>query len=1029
MSFHSEQTAIHRIHSFEYADAAARLAATGFDDVDIGKVSHQLDNNTFHILTTTIPTWVEITIASGNVFTTDISLVAGQLLIGDGGFDILTESQLLWSGTGLGIGKTPAGRLHIHEDTAFGGPSGGVTIEQEGSGDAMLHWLRTGGTPWIMGIDGGQSDAFKIQPNNTFNSVVGLTILTGGNVGLGILPGTEKLHLAGSTGDTVPFVKYSQLGVSGVTISDFFGSRLPDGLITALAPGDFYRRSSGVGSGVFIFKGAAPGDTGWEEVHTGTGGNSVTTSDVLTNNRLLTGNGGVDVVVEPTMSFSGGFFLIEDDVAASTAFSLANNDTDVTFSVDGAIFQQRHINQDGVAIMDFLAQPEDGTSAAEYRFGRNSLSVGHNRLLFFDPDGVIVQTQLASSGIDSFINAQGGLLGLGLTVPLATFDILSALADTAPILKLASAITNPGAMTMRVGNRDPNGVVTGIGPDAYFADRGALSGSYESLSAAADQIWLRRSVLPANIKELHNSAQLDDLASGGIITITENTTWRVRGPLTTANRIVINAGVILHITGEYNSTSSIAYSGTLTFVSGAGALRTWAQISIIFTSTGTFLDIDGGLGINLTESSIIGCDDLGEIANTGFLTSDSRYLNIGSGLTLTNTFLVNASLVLLIGSPLNGPLFTINLNSPDAALSFVDIQGIALGSAGSLFDLDARINNSADIKINQCSTPNGSLFRQSVLTDATIDSIVDGSPATGTITGMADNLANGTTIFSTTTYLEDELVTITGTISYNGEFRIFNVVAGVSFDTITVFNGNDAAGSVDSERLTLSLATGHGISIGDSLKIFDTNFYNGFVIALGVVSDDITVNGDFIRTDTGSIKRDLSLDQSDPRVDAMNNKTFLSSHSIAGAFVNDNAVASPIPMNSTFNDMVFGTVGDALLAISTMEGWRLVDEITGEFEYIDLEPFDGKMSFDYTVGSTGAAQPFRFRWQIDKGAGFVDLDDPVEASATVGGSVDASVTKGFPLKALTGNRIKPQLTRDNGSSDIIARYASIYVEM
>jgi hypothetical protein len=319
----------------------------------------------------------------------------------------------------------------------------------------------------------------------------------------------------------------------------------------------------------------------------------------------------------------------------------------------------------------------------------------------------------------------------------------------------------------------------------------------------------------------------------------------------------------------------------------------------------------------------------------------------------------------------------------------------------------------------------GDLFKQSVLTDATINSVADGSPATGTITAMADNGSGGTTISSTTTYFEDEEVTITGTTNYNGIFQIFNVVAGVSFDIITPFSVDDATGSVDSVRLTLSLAGGHGISTGDSIKVIDTNFYNGFATTLNVVTNDITINGVFISTNTGSIERELSVDQTDRRVNGLDNMTVPNSHSIACAHVNDNSTVNGAITNNVFTDQVFGTVGDALISSSTMELWRMVDEINGIFEYFGVEEFDGNITFDFTVESSGGTVDFRFKWQKDTGSGFADLADNVESLVAVGSDAQ-SVTKTFPLRAQFGDRIKPQITRNSGTSAITTTYATIY---
>lgn len=50
----------HMAHNWEYADAAARLSATGFLGTDVGKLALQLDNNSLWILTDDSPvTWVD----------------------------------------------------------------------------------------------------------------------------------------------------------------------------------------------------------------------------------------------------------------------------------------------------------------------------------------------------------------------------------------------------------------------------------------------------------------------------------------------------------------------------------------------------------------------------------------------------------------------------------------------------------------------------------------------------------------------------------------------------------------------------------------------------------------------------------------------------------------------------------------------------------------------------------------------------------------------------------------------------------
>ena len=52
---------IHIVHAYEYGDATERTSATGFSAEDVGKVAKQVDTLTWWVLTTTAPTWVEIT--------------------------------------------------------------------------------------------------------------------------------------------------------------------------------------------------------------------------------------------------------------------------------------------------------------------------------------------------------------------------------------------------------------------------------------------------------------------------------------------------------------------------------------------------------------------------------------------------------------------------------------------------------------------------------------------------------------------------------------------------------------------------------------------------------------------------------------------------------------------------------------------------------------------------------------------------------------------------------------------------------
>lgn len=81
-----------------------------------------------------------------------------------------------------GIGKTtPASILHVYENTAAVGTSTGITIEQDGGGDAQLQFYLTGGQRWVLGIDNSDSDKFKIGRGAGWTTATTITIDTSGN--------------------------------------------------------------------------------------------------------------------------------------------------------------------------------------------------------------------------------------------------------------------------------------------------------------------------------------------------------------------------------------------------------------------------------------------------------------------------------------------------------------------------------------------------------------------------------------------------------------------------------------------------------------------------------------------------------------------------------------------------------------------------------------------------------------------------------------------------------------------------------
>ena len=69
MAFHKDLPIedSHFAHAWEYADETARTSASGFNANEVGKLARQLDNNSLWMLTSTTPTWLEVTSIAGGV--------------------------------------------------------------------------------------------------------------------------------------------------------------------------------------------------------------------------------------------------------------------------------------------------------------------------------------------------------------------------------------------------------------------------------------------------------------------------------------------------------------------------------------------------------------------------------------------------------------------------------------------------------------------------------------------------------------------------------------------------------------------------------------------------------------------------------------------------------------------------------------------------------------------------------------------------------------------------------------------------
>ncbi|MEQ8580633.1 MAG: tail fiber protein [Marinoscillum sp.] len=133
-----------------------------------------------------------------------ISLVFICVLVSFGEAQIITDTG---SRVGVGI-SNPISLVHIKENSAEKDKNAGLTVEQSGSGNALVQYLRTGEQRWVTGIDESVNNNFVIGRGQTWQQGKDLIIDINGYVGIGTVNPIAALHTkSAAVGTSVDDIK------------------------------------------------------------------------------------------------------------------------------------------------------------------------------------------------------------------------------------------------------------------------------------------------------------------------------------------------------------------------------------------------------------------------------------------------------------------------------------------------------------------------------------------------------------------------------------------------------------------------------------------------------------------------------------------------------------------------------------------------------------------------------------------------------------------------------------------------------
>lgn len=521
------------------------------------------------------------------------------------------------------------------------------------------------------------------------------------------------------------------------------------------------------------------------------------------------------------------------------------------------------------------------------------------------------------------------------------------------------------------------------------------------------------SMNPTNIIEVFEASDIDDLATGGTVTISTDTFFMIKSDVTITSIFALENGARLNMS-PLGGVADLTCSTTATFISGVGSFRGEGFLNIISADgpagTAVLCDISGGT-FNMTNGSMQGWSDLGTVTNSNFFLRFTPAINWGSGFKLVDNRVVTVFSSGSIASPANETLFTYsNRNTANASVEFVVIPG-TLDATSSLLKLAPDIREDARIAVTSVTISDGILFDETGA-DGTFTGVADASIGATAIASVTDS--SGVARFNytgSTVYVNQEVVIsgFTTNTAYNKTALITAAGAGF-FEVYNTSFGSDETGSFLSNSATLTdtattLVDGDGIVIDTDLS----TDYDGGATVYNQLTNSFQINRSFLATESGNWTT-RGLNQKNPKVLATNNPNYVASSHLAFAEMNGNTSASSVT-DGTYGPLALTGVSQN----SITERFKLVDLAVGRFKYIGKEPLVFVFTANIFATKSGSTQNYRFTVSVNEATPVfaTAVYTPMEVRTT---KVQASLS--LPVSLVEGDTIDIMQAGDGTADDL-----------